>query len=141
MLKYLRYSLPFTIFCFAWFSAGGVYEYYAQGQLEWSRQAIGFSLFWMFDGINSLSFTVVILPLVVDVVVYFSICSLLLYKIVKYLEADIYVKWGLPIIFILLSIPWLLCFFGDASYQLIIDTAGYQVKIKNYTYVIFSLVN
>lgn len=141
MWKHLRYSLPFTIFCFAWFSAGGMYEYYAQGQLEWTKQAIGFPFFWMFDEVNSLSFTVAVFPLVVDLVIYFFVCSLLLHNVIKYLETDIYVKWGLPIIFIALSLPWFLCFFEDVSYIPYIDTTGYQIKIKGYTYVIFSIVN
>ena len=141
MKSLLYFSIPLSILCFVCFTASGEYEFYAGGNIEWREEVVGFPFIWMMDGVNSLTMKIAIVPLALNFLIYFTVCSLTIYPFLPILRNSKRLKIGIPLVSVLIAAPWFLFFtLSDTWYILNFDTSGYDIILKNYHFTLYGMV-
>lgn len=126
---------------FVCFTGAGQHLYYAQGNIEWQVDVVGFPFIWMMDGVYSISLIVAVIPLIANFGAYFFISTIAIYPMSSYIENRKRIRYSIWVIALLLVIPWFGIFMmNDQMYHLFFDTKGYEVKLINYHFVFYGIV-
>ncbi|TEW50154.1 hypothetical protein [Psychromonas algicola] len=146
MKNIFYFSTTLSLLLFILFTGSGEYAFYINNRLERSVDVVGFPFIWLMDGVNSLEVDIAIIPLLLNLLIYFMSCSLVLFPFSTFLKKISERSKAIKIAFFIVSFIAILSWFllmsvNEIYFVSSFPTEGYEMILNNYHLSFYALIN